>query len=110
MDVGAVGEVGRSRPSEASCAASRPQPADRLQDLLLVHDVHLVATADLAQQRDGQLAAEMLAELAQAASSQPASVGVAPLQRRVPQVKAEPLEQPEDAPSSPSGSMPLCTE
>ena len=56
MDVAAIGEVAGAERRLAAladdhCAASRaPQPADGLQDLLLVHHVHLFSAADLAQQ------------------------------------------------------------
>ena len=51
--------------------------------------MHLFAHADVAQQRDRELAAEMLAKLLEPAQQQPAAFGVARLQRRMPEVEAE---------------------
>src|SRR6185369_10482201 len=64
---------------------------------VFVHDVHFFASADPAQQRDRQLSAEMLAELAQALEDEPASLRIAPLQRWMPKVETQALEQLEDA-------------
>ena len=48
-------------------ARLRLEPADRLLDQRMVHDMDLDAAADAFEQRDGQLAAEMLLEVGEPA-------------------------------------------
>ena len=52
----------------------------------------LFAHADVAQQRDREIAAEVLAELLETTQQQPLPRDVARLERGVPEMKAEPLQ------------------
>src|SRR4249919_242382 len=63
----------------------RLEPADRLLDQLMVYDMDLDATPDPFEQRDGQLAAEMLLEVGEPGDDAAALVLVAQVERIVPQ-------------------------
>ena len=63
----------------------------------LAHLVHLDAAADRGQQRDGELAAEVLAELREAVEDDGPAGGIREVERLVPERKPEPLEQAEHA-------------
>jgi len=81
------------RRPRAGCVLSRLQPGDRAQHAVFVHVVHIDGAADAAQQRDGELAAEVLAKIFQAAEHRELAAGTLLRQRVVPQREAQRFEQ-----------------
>src|SRR3954452_21003145 len=74
------------------------KPGDRVRDQRLVHPIDLDAMADGVDQRHGQLAAEVLLELLEAAQDRELPVAVARLERVRPQAEAELRQQAAHAP------------
>ena len=68
--------------------------------------VHLDADADVAQQRDGELAAEVFLEIGEAGEQRRLFVGVEPAERVVPEREAERSSKPQMRSSARGASKP----
>src|SRR3954452_14204355 len=91
-----------SRSDGPHCRRSSPlqsmlEPGDRFRDLAFVHFMHFCADTDVAQQGDRELAAEVLAEFAQADQHGQIAIVMALLEQWMPQAEAELFEQRADA-------------
>src|SRR6188768_3895840 len=88
---------GRRSDQHGARSMSRLEPAQTLDHRGRLDRVHFLSAADVAEQGDGQLSAQMLLELAQSCQHDRGSRLIEPLERVVPEREPERLEQAANA-------------
>ena len=98
MDVRAIGQMNVARKLVEFHLKSRPlfKPINTISDNSLVNLVHFHATADFGEERNGQLATEMLPEIREPLQHQRHAPRIALPQPVVPQVETKPLQKTHD--------------